>query len=731
MNNLQGEMNRTESEMGQAKAALKELGDAEGKAGKETDDLKEKAAKLSDGLKGALVASAKAAGVAVAALAAAAAAGVAGLASASAGAAQYADEILTAATNTHLSTDALQSYAYAAELMDVSLETFEKSLSRNIKSMDAAREGTGAQAEAYARLGVAVTDANGNLRDGEQVYWDTIDALAGIEDETERDAASLAIFGRSAQELNSLIATGSDGFKAYSDEAQKMGAVMSGDQLERLGAFDDTMQRLNSTVGASRNALGLALLPVLDSLGTQGVDALGAFNNALLEADGDMSKLGPAISGLVSDMVGMIAEAAPMMMQTGVDIVLALIQGIVTNAPALATSAVDISTQLIIGIVTMLPQMLEAGLQILTALIQGIAQNLPAIIPVVVEAVTGIVQALIDNLPLLLDAGLQLLMGLAQGIIEALPALIEQLPQIIEGLVSFFAEAIPTIIEVGLQLLLALIEAMPEIIAGIVAAMPQIIDSLVAFFTGPGIPAIIQAGIQLLVALIKALPQIISTIVQALPQIISSIVSAIIAAVPQIIQTGVELLTSLVKNIGSIASTIVGKVKEIPTKVISAIKGFIGDMVGAGGDLIGGLVRGLGNAAGAVVRKIKDICSGALDAIKNFFGISSPSKVMMRMGEFVGEGFNIGMGDELDKMHGVLQDKLSFDAGTIKAKVVGTADVAGAAAYGAQAPAVTNNNRFSLVINAETMDASPAIRDAVMTIFSEVNQRRRMGIQAV
>jgi hypothetical protein len=53
--------------------------------------------------------------------------------------------------------------------------------------MTSARDGTGAASKAYKALGISVTDASGNLRDSETVYWEAIDALGNVSNETERE----------------------------------------------------------------------------------------------------------------------------------------------------------------------------------------------------------------------------------------------------------------------------------------------------------------------------------------------------------------------------------------------------------------------------------------------------------------------------------------------------------------------------------------------------------------
>ena len=128
-------------------------------------------------------------------------------------------------------------------LVDVDVSTVASSLKKLTKNMDSARGGTGAAADAFATLGVSVTDINGSLRDNEDVFYDTIDALGKMENETERDALAMAIFGKSATDLNPMIEAGSKQLKAFADEAHEMGYVLDGDALKA----DRKSTRLNSS----------------------------------------------------------------------------------------------------------------------------------------------------------------------------------------------------------------------------------------------------------------------------------------------------------------------------------------------------------------------------------------------------------------------------------------------------------------------------------------------------
>ena len=187
-------------------------------------------------------------------------------------AAKYADNILTMSTNYGIATDKLQAYSYMAELTDTSLDTITGSITRLTKSMDSARDGTGDAAEAFAKLNIRVTENGGHLRDATTVFEEAVHALGFISDATERDAISMAIFGRSALELNSLIATGKDGIAAYTAEAEAMNYILSSEELESLHAVDDQFQRLDKVMEMVKNRVAIELAPELIDLTQQLLD---------------------------------------------------------------------------------------------------------------------------------------------------------------------------------------------------------------------------------------------------------------------------------------------------------------------------------------------------------------------------------------------------------------------------------------------------------------------------
>ena len=181
-------------------------------------------------------------------------------------AAETADELLTLSSTTGITTDELQKMQYAANFVDVSLDTMTGSMNKLTRTMSSARDGSKESEEAFRKLGIRITDTHGQLRNSNDVFYEVIDSLGKIKNETERDAMAMKIFGKSAQELNPLIEAGSKRLKELGVEAENLGVVIEGDDLEALGELQDSMDRFKATTEGLQNSLALTLLPILTSL---------------------------------------------------------------------------------------------------------------------------------------------------------------------------------------------------------------------------------------------------------------------------------------------------------------------------------------------------------------------------------------------------------------------------------------------------------------------------------
>lgn len=174
-------------------------------------------------------------------------------------AAAKADDLLTRAAQTGLDPELIQAIEYAQNFLDFG--DVEQSLVKLTNSMDKARDGAKAQAEAFEVLGVSVTNADGQLKNNYDTFLEVIDALGQVENATERDAISNDLFGKSYRELKPLIDAGTGALKQYTDKARENGYVLTNDQLRILGEVDDAHQKLTASIESETNLMAVDYAP--------------------------------------------------------------------------------------------------------------------------------------------------------------------------------------------------------------------------------------------------------------------------------------------------------------------------------------------------------------------------------------------------------------------------------------------------------------------------------------
>lgn len=198
--------------------------------------------------------------------------------------ASAAGEIQDLSMQTGLSTEAVQRYQYACDLIGVSFDTVASSQAKMIQSMADVQSGSETATATWNQLGIEVMNADGSLRNAEDVFLEVIDVLGQIENATQRDAVSMEIFGRSAQDLNPLIVQGTDAFQALCDEASKVGAVLTDVQLEALAGVDDALIRFNERLDAGEKAMALKFTPALQAFFDETGDGVKGIEEALADS---------------------------------------------------------------------------------------------------------------------------------------------------------------------------------------------------------------------------------------------------------------------------------------------------------------------------------------------------------------------------------------------------------------------------------------------------------------
>ena len=344
--------------------------------------------------------------------------------------AAFADEVNTLSTQTHLSTDTIQELYYATELMDVPVETVSKSLTKLTNTMADAADGNESATEKFEALGISVTNADGSMRSAEDVFMDAVDALGGIQNEAERDAAAYDLFGRSSKELNSLIELGADGFNELRQEAHDAGAVMDGEALDSLVGVSDAMERMDQASMVVQRNFAVALAPAIEAVGTALTD---------MSADADwqdlFSDLGASIQEILPDLVSMAKTVLPAVINV-IRQIMPTISQIISYLPALQ----PLIDAILMVISRLTPMIMKLVSQLMPPLIDIIVAILPILEPILdileplLDILGPLLSAVLSALSIALKALVQIISGTLQPVIVGLQKAAEKLSPVFENM---------------------------------------------------------------------------------------------------------------------------------------------------------------------------------------------------------------------------------------------------------------------------------------------------------
>lgn len=213
----------------------------------------------------------------------------------------WADDIITHATELGMDPETYQSWQYAARFIDTSVETIATSTQKLNEGMkDPAKF-----AETMAGIGVAYQDAAGNARPASAIFWDAIDSLHGMTDESTRAEKATKIFGNDWRKLMPLIEAGSGAWNEMTAQAREV-AVVSNENVQALGGVDDAVQDFSARFDKLKYDALAALAPTFQQVAEAMSTAVSALDEFVQSEEGQaaLAGLNEALAGIITNLVG-------------------------------------------------------------------------------------------------------------------------------------------------------------------------------------------------------------------------------------------------------------------------------------------------------------------------------------------------------------------------------------------------------------------------------------------
>lgn len=236
-------------------------------------------------------------------------AGIGALTLAAKKAGDYADKLLDLEQITGLSVSTLQEFENVSRVAGVSFEGLSNMATKFSSKLPMIVAGTGEGSKAFEKLGVALFDANGNVKKADDLFPELISKLQGMENVTERNALAQQIFSARIGDLAPVLGLTTKQMKEAREEAHSMGLVMSRESLESANKFrielaktGKQLQMMAFEVGQAAMPFIRLLLPVLKKL----VDIIKAVANWF-------GKLSPEIRKAITILLLLAAAIGPVL----------------------------------------------------------------------------------------------------------------------------------------------------------------------------------------------------------------------------------------------------------------------------------------------------------------------------------------------------------------------------------------------------------------------------------
>lgn len=176
----------------------------------------------------------------------------------------------------------------------------------------------------------------------------------------------------------------------------------------------------------------------VESTGTAAENILPRLGKILTGIGSMIERLAPVVASAIP---GLVTTVLPKLVQSGISMVGAILQGLVQMLPQIIQYGVDMVITLIESISSDPESLVETAITLVVTIVSGLIDALPKLIAAAAELVTGLLRALISNAPNLLAAGLKLVGKIAEGIANSLGEIVKAGAKVVDSIIDGIAGA--------------------------------------------------------------------------------------------------------------------------------------------------------------------------------------------------------------------------------------------------------------------------------------------------
>lgn len=453
------------------------------------------------------------------------------------------------------------------------------------------------------------------------------------------------ILGRTLTDTSELATVGFDKMILAIEEIQKQNGIAGATAKEALttieGAGKATRAAWQNVITAIGRGEGLGdaldgMLKAIFGVGkTEEGKETGLINQIIPRIKTVMEGIGKFVvqAGplLAEKIPGILDAILPTVFETVTNLTASLGSFLFQKLPEIAVKLYEAVSQVVHSVsefvLENLPVIIQSGVEMLNGLAQGMRESLPDLLVAAAEMIAELLAELVYELPDFIDAGINVVLGLIEGILSSIPSILDVIGDLVDKLWNFIVEF--DWLTAGSSLITSITEGLyekaPDILQAVVDLAMNIIDKFLSFEW-------LETGIKIIAAIITGLLNSVPTILSSLSQIITIAKNAIMNFDWR--NLGKNIIDGIARGLSNAAGAIKDALLNAASNAWRAVKNFFGisspsklmrDTIGKFIPL--GMAEGIEDESDSVFDAMDDLNSGAMDSFDTVFDDVSRAKI--------------------------------------------------------------------------------------------------------
>lgn len=424
----------------------------------------------------------------------------------------------------------------------------------------------------------ASRDSNGQLT---MSYADVVDAIHIVQD-------NMGITGTTAKEASETISGSVSSMKSAWDN------LVTG-----LGRDDADMDSLVTNLTDSMETAINNIAPVLER-------ALGAIGDVI-------TKLAPVIAEKIP---GILSSVLPSILQASMTLIQAFGKFLLDNAPMLMQTALDIVMMLAQGLIDNVDELVAGAVELISQFATFLGENASMLIQAAIDIIMALFDALTDpgNISTLIDAAIFLIISLAEALVTNIPELISRIPEIVMNLVNAFIENAPKLAEAGVELILMLVQGIFDAYSALIDAVWEILGGI-----GDSLGEWGKSAMKIVKTIWNGIKAYFSTIWNGIKSVFTTALTAVKNNISSVFNGIKSFFSNIWNGIKGIFSNSLNSIKTTVTSVVNTIKNAFSTGFNAAKNTVLSVFDAIKSGITNKLEAAKSVVSNMIEKIKGFF----------------------------------------------------------------------------------------------------------------